>query len=172
MQLFANRISTLIPDLTILDTPGANIWLLACIVADAHFNLLGPSTTGTSQTLLVLRFTIMLFLVAEVNGNAYWRNPFNTICAQKSLVEFTVMEIEPIYERPAKSGVGAVSSKVNHISGLPVCVCGFSWLLYYDLLYVRRKCFLYDYCSTSLFFPVQLYVIHLFFFYFVAACPC
>jgi len=66
-----------------------------------------------TQKLIVAPFKLVVNLVAEVSGNSYWRSPFHAICAQKSLVEFTVMDIEPIRVKPPKSGVGALSTKVR-----------------------------------------------------------
>lgn len=52
-------------------------------------------------------------LVAEVNSTTYWRYPFNAICNPKQLVEYIVMDIEPIMEKDRKyfPGQGTVSSR-------------------------------------------------------------
>lgn len=48
-----------------------------------------------------------------MNSTAYWRNPFGAICNPKQLVEYVVMDIEPIMDKDRKSfpGQGAISNK-------------------------------------------------------------
>ena len=59
---------------------------------------------------------ICINTVAEVNhGSLYWRHPFQSICTPKSLIEFTIMEIEIVKQRHFKSGQGVVSNKVRWI---------------------------------------------------------
>merc|ERR1712071_18382 len=50
---------------------------------------------------------------ADISSNVFWRQPFQALCSKKSLVEFIVMDIEPVpfNERPCVPGQGAVSEK-------------------------------------------------------------
>jgi len=52
--------------------------------------------------------------VAELSATTFWRQPFGTLCSCKNLVEFIVMEVEPIVKRAKFSGQGTISSKVLH----------------------------------------------------------
>ncbi|XP_076812287.1 60S ribosomal export protein NMD3-like [Clavelina lepadiformis] len=70
------------------------------------------------QLLICLRVTNCIHLIdfntlqiAEVSGSFFWRDQFFPICSPKNLVEFTVMEIEPIRNRHTKLGEGTLSSK-------------------------------------------------------------
>lgn len=51
-------------------------------------------------------------LVAEVDGNTYWRNPFNSLCNPRQLVEFIVMDIDVIRNQKLGVGAGMRSNKV------------------------------------------------------------
>lgn len=52
--------------------------------------------------------------VAELNGNTYWRMPFNALSGTKQLTEYIVMDIDIIrdHERRSFAGQGATSFKV------------------------------------------------------------
>lgn len=54
-----------------------------------------------------------MFLVAELNSTTYWRYPFGSICNPKQLVEYVVMDIEPIMDKERKCfpGQGAISNR-------------------------------------------------------------
>lgn len=75
---------------------------------------------GISPVCLVYRVTNSLHLIdpssaqiTEVNSTTFWRYPFNSICNPKQLVEYVVMDIEPITDKNRKSfpGQGSVSTK-------------------------------------------------------------
>ncbi|RZC39523.1 60S ribosomal export protein NMD3 [Asbolus verrucosus] len=75
---------------------------------------------GISPLCLVYRVTNGLHLIdpsraqiAEVNSTVYWRSPFASICNPKQLVEYVVMDIEPIMDKDRRTfpGQGAVSNK-------------------------------------------------------------
>lgn len=51
-------------------------------------------------------------LVAEVDGNTYWRNPFNSLCNPRQLEEFIVMDIDIIRNQKLGVGAGMRSNKV------------------------------------------------------------
>nr|XP_039270838.1 60S ribosomal export protein NMD3-like [Styela clava] len=70
------------------------------------------------QLALCIRVTNCIHLIdfktlqlCEVNGTAYWRNPFYSCSSSKNLIQYIVMEIEPIRNRQQKSGEGAKSHK-------------------------------------------------------------
>lgn len=50
--------------------------------------------------------------VAEVDGNTYWRNPFNSLCNPRQLEEFIVMDIDIIRDQKLGAGAGTRSSRV------------------------------------------------------------
>ncbi|XP_060525572.1 60S ribosomal export protein NMD3 isoform X2 [Cylas formicarius] len=75
---------------------------------------------GISPICLIYRVTNTLHLIdpssgqiAELNSVTYWRNPFNAICNPKQLVEYVVMDIEPIMDKDRKffPGQGTISQK-------------------------------------------------------------
>ncbi|CAH1994982.1 unnamed protein product [Acanthoscelides obtectus] len=75
---------------------------------------------GISQVCLVYRVTNTVHLIdpttgqiGELNSTTYWRYPFGSICNPKQLVEYIVMDIEPIMEKDKKiaPGKGAVSNR-------------------------------------------------------------
>lgn len=51
--------------------------------------------------------------VAEVDGNTYWRNPFNSLCSPRQLEEFIVMDIDIIRDQKLGAGAGMRSSRVR-----------------------------------------------------------
>ncbi|CAG9764588.1 unnamed protein product [Ceutorhynchus assimilis] len=78
------------------------------------------SLGGISPVCLVYRVTNSLHLIdpstgqiAEVNSTNYYRSPFNAICNPKQLVEFIVMDIEPIMDKDRKifPGQGSISNR-------------------------------------------------------------
>ena len=54
-------------------------------------------------------------IVAEMSGNLYWREPFRSICTQKHMSEFTVMDCETVREDDMRgtAGQGRQSEKVS-----------------------------------------------------------
>ncbi|KAG8232287.1 hypothetical protein J437_LFUL011228 [Ladona fulva] len=75
---------------------------------------------GIGPLCLVYRVTSTLHLIdpssgqiAEVSGNVYWRQPFQSICDPKQLTQYIVMDIEPIKEadRSYFPGQGPISLK-------------------------------------------------------------
>ncbi|XP_049820964.1 60S ribosomal export protein NMD3 [Aethina tumida] len=75
---------------------------------------------GISPICLVYRVTNSLHLIdpttaqiAEVSSTVYWRYPFQCICNPKQLVEYIVMDIEPIMDKDRNffPGQGAISNK-------------------------------------------------------------
>ncbi|ENN78783.1 hypothetical protein YQE_04770, partial [Dendroctonus ponderosae] len=78
------------------------------------------SLGGISPICLVYRVTNTIHLidpsrgqVAEVNSTHYWRSQFNSICNPKQLVEYIVLDIEPIMDKDRKCfpGQGMISTK-------------------------------------------------------------
>ena len=59
-------------------------------------------------------FSSSIFTDAEINANTFFKTPFSSLIRPKQLVEYTVMDIEPIsdHERRTFSGQGAISKKV------------------------------------------------------------
>uniref|UniRef100_A0A8D3ANQ8 60S ribosomal export protein NMD3 n=1 Tax=Scophthalmus maximus TaxID=52904 RepID=A0A8D3ANQ8_SCOMX len=49
--------------------------------------------------------------IAEVDGNTYWRNPFNSLCNPRQLEEFIVMDIDIIRDQKLGAGAGLRSNK-------------------------------------------------------------
>ncbi|XKL65881.1 hypothetical protein PGB90_009301 [Kerria lacca] len=75
---------------------------------------------GLNPLCIVNRVTSAIHLVdpssaqiAELPSSLYWREPFNAICNPKNLVEFIVIDIEPILDKDRKyfPGQGTVSKK-------------------------------------------------------------
>ncbi|KAB0802182.1 hypothetical protein PPYR_04368 [Photinus pyralis] len=75
---------------------------------------------GISPICLVYRVSNTLHLIdpstaqiAEVSSTIFWRYPFKSICNPRQLVEYVVMDIEPILDknRTHFPGQGAISSK-------------------------------------------------------------
>lgn len=53
------------------------------------------------------------FPVAEIDGNTYWRHPFNSLFHPKQLEEFIIMDINRVQEKKKVAGAGARSNKVR-----------------------------------------------------------
>lgn len=53
------------------------------------------------------------FAVAEIDGNTYWRHPFNSLFHPKQLEEFIIMDINRVQEKKKGAGAGARSNKVR-----------------------------------------------------------
>lgn len=75
---------------------------------------------GISPLCLTYRITNSIHLIdpataqiAELSGAQYWRDPFGAICDPKQLVEYVVMDIEPIMEKERNyfPGQGTVSNR-------------------------------------------------------------
>ncbi|XP_031837642.1 60S ribosomal export protein NMD3 [Nomia melanderi] len=81
---------------------------------------LGHQLGGINPICLVYKITNAIHLIdvatgqiAEVSSTLYWRHPFNSICDPKQLIEYIVMDIEPISFKDRKffPGQGAISIK-------------------------------------------------------------
>ncbi|XP_017885921.1 60S ribosomal export protein NMD3 isoform X2 [Ceratina calcarata] len=75
---------------------------------------------GINPICLVYKITNSVHLIdvasgqiAEFNATVYWRHAFNSICDPKQLVEYTVMDIEPIKSKDRRffPGQGTISEK-------------------------------------------------------------
>ncbi|XP_076749606.1 60S ribosomal export protein NMD3 [Xylocopa sonorina] len=75
---------------------------------------------GINCICLVYKITNFIHLIdvssgqiAELNATLYWRHAFNSICDPKQLIEYTVMDIEPIKFKDRKffPGQGCISNK-------------------------------------------------------------
>lgn len=53
------------------------------------------------------------FAVADIDGNTYWRHPFNSLFHPKQLEEFIIMDINRVHEKKKGAGAGARSLKVR-----------------------------------------------------------
>lgn len=46
--------------------------------------------------------THIYILVSEITNSAYWRNPFNSLATAKNLVEYYVLDVEPLGQTRGK----------------------------------------------------------------------
>uniref|UniRef100_A0A8B9SR53 60S ribosomal export protein NMD3 n=1 Tax=Anas platyrhynchos TaxID=8839 RepID=A0A8B9SR53_ANAPL len=79
---------------------------------------LAQSLGNMSQICVCIRVTSTVHLIdpstlqiAEIDGNTYWRYPFNSLFHPKQLEEFIVMDINRVQERKKGAGAGARSNK-------------------------------------------------------------
>merc|ERR1712226_17163 len=81
---------------------------------------LAHSLGGIGQLCVVYKVTHILHLIdpntcqfAEINANSYFKSPFKSLIRPRQLVEYTIINIEPIpeHERRKFSGQGAISRK-------------------------------------------------------------
>ncbi|XP_066150044.1 60S ribosomal export protein NMD3 [Euwallacea fornicatus] len=83
---------------------------------------LTQSLGGISPICLIYRVTNTLHLIdpssgqiSELNSTNYWRTPFNAICNPKQLVEYIVMDIEPIMDKDRKFFPGQGNISQRHV---------------------------------------------------------
>ncbi|NXV19817.1 NMD3 protein, partial [Cepphus grylle] len=60
---------------------------------------------------LMIDYASGFFSVAEIDGNTYWRHPFNSLFHPKQLEEFIIMDINRVQEKKKGAGAGARSNK-------------------------------------------------------------
>uniref|UniRef100_A0A669BPM4 60S ribosomal export protein NMD3 n=1 Tax=Oreochromis niloticus TaxID=8128 RepID=A0A669BPM4_ORENI len=79
---------------------------------------LAQSLGNMGQVCVCIRVTSTIHLIdprtlqiAEVDGNTYWRNPFNGLFNPKQLEEFIVMDIDIIRDQKLGAGAGMRSNK-------------------------------------------------------------
>lgn len=48
-----------------------------------------------------------------MDGNTYWRHPFNSLCNPRQLEEFIVMDMDIIRDQKLGAGAGVRSNKVS-----------------------------------------------------------
>ncbi|OXB63113.1 hypothetical protein ASZ78_000345 [Callipepla squamata] len=79
---------------------------------------LAQSLGNMSQICVCIRVTSTVHLIdpstlqiAEIDGNTYWRYPFNSLFNPKQLEEFIVMDISRVQEKKKPAGAGARSNK-------------------------------------------------------------
>lgn len=58
---------------------------------------------------------MLTFTVAELNSTMYWRYSFNSICNPKQLVEYVVIDIEPVIEKEKKPFPGQGTVSLKHV---------------------------------------------------------
>ncbi|KAJ7399146.1 60S ribosomal export protein NMD3 [Pitangus sulphuratus] len=80
---------------------------------------LAQSLGNMSQICVCIRVTSTIHLIdprtlqiAEIDGNTYWRHPFNSLFHPKQLEEFIIMDINRVHEKKKGAGAGARSNKV------------------------------------------------------------
>ncbi|NXG75296.1 NMD3 protein, partial [Baryphthengus martii] len=69
--------------------------ICVCIRVTSTIHLIDPSTLQ----------------IAEIDGNTYWRNPFNSLFHPKQLEEFIILDINRVQEKKKGAGAGARSNK-------------------------------------------------------------
>ncbi|CAN8190401.1 unnamed protein product [Coccothraustes coccothraustes] len=79
---------------------------------------LAQSLGNMSQICVCIRVTSTIHLIdprtlqiAEIDGNTYWRHPFNSLFHPKQLEEFIIMDINRVHEKRKGAGAGARSNK-------------------------------------------------------------
>ncbi|XP_062459477.1 60S ribosomal export protein NMD3 [Pezoporus occidentalis] len=79
---------------------------------------LAQSLGNMSQICVCIRVTSTIHLIdpstlqiAEIDGNTYWRHPFNSLFQPKQLEEFIIMDISRVQEKKKGAGAGARSNK-------------------------------------------------------------
>ncbi|XP_020647474.3 60S ribosomal export protein NMD3 [Pogona vitticeps] len=79
---------------------------------------LAQSLGNMSQICVCIRITSAIHIIdpntlqiAEIDGNTYWRHPFNSLSHPKQLEEFIVMDISRVHERKQNAGAGMKSTK-------------------------------------------------------------
>ncbi|NXX83980.1 NMD3 protein, partial [Urocolius indicus] len=79
---------------------------------------LAQSLGNMSQICVCIRVTSTVHLIdpttlqiAEIDGNTYWRHPFNSLFQPKQLEEFIIMDINRVQEKKKVAGAGARSNK-------------------------------------------------------------
>ncbi|NXS47826.1 NMD3 protein, partial [Balaeniceps rex] len=79
---------------------------------------LAQSLGNMSQICVCIRVTSTIHLIdpctlqiAEIDGNTYWRHPFNSLFHPKQLEEFIIMDINRVQEKKKGAGAGARSNK-------------------------------------------------------------
>ncbi|MED6245878.1 ribosome-binding protein, partial [Ataeniobius toweri] len=79
---------------------------------------LAQSLGNMGQICVCIRVTSTIHLIdprtlqiAEVDGNTYWRSPFNSLCSPRQLEEFIVMDIDVIRDQKLGAGAGMRSNK-------------------------------------------------------------
>ncbi|TNN80360.1 60S ribosomal export protein NMD3 [Liparis tanakae] len=79
---------------------------------------LAQSLGNMGQIVVCARVTSTIHLIdpntlqiAEVDGNTYWRNPFNSVCNRRQLEEFIVMDTDIIRNQKLGAGAGVRSTK-------------------------------------------------------------
>ncbi|NWQ81419.1 NMD3 protein, partial [Columbina picui] len=79
---------------------------------------LAQSLGNMSQICVCFRVTSTVHLIdpctlqiAEVDGNTYWRHPFNSLFHPKQLEEFIIMDINRVQEKKKAAGAGPRSNK-------------------------------------------------------------
>ncbi|KAL7990964.1 hypothetical protein Chor_014394 [Crotalus horridus] len=79
---------------------------------------LAQSLGNMSQICICIRVTSAIHIIdpstlqiAEIDGNNYWRHPFNSLFHPKQLEEFIVMDISRTYEQKQGAGAGMKSNK-------------------------------------------------------------
>ncbi|PKU34770.1 hypothetical protein llap_14926 [Limosa lapponica baueri] len=84
---------------------------------------LAQSLGNMSQICVCIRVTSTIHLIdpstlqiAEIDGNTYWRHPFNSLFHPKQLEEFIIMDINRVQEKKKGAGAGARSNKVRVLS--------------------------------------------------------
>ncbi|KAL4647647.1 60S ribosomal export protein NMD3 isoform X1 [Arapaima gigas] len=79
---------------------------------------LAQSLGNMGQVCVCIRVTSTIHLIdpntlqiAEVDSNAYWRYPFNSLCSPRQLEEFIIMDIDIIRDQKLGAGAGFRSNK-------------------------------------------------------------
>lgn len=62
-----------------------------------------------------LVLSVVLILVADIDGNTFWSHPFNSLCHPKQLEEFIVIECSTVRDLKRSAGAGVISKKVSSI---------------------------------------------------------
>lgn len=102
-----------------------------CVVSrvTSAIHLIDPASAQSKYELFrsiscsVLDYKSLFLAVTDITSQIYWREPFTAVCNPKSLIEFIVMDVEPILDKDRKyfPGQGTISKKVIIICDYEAC---------------------------------------------------
>ena len=89
--------------------------ICVCLRVTQLIHLIDPRTLKSKFIFIFYFYQFLLISikkVIEINADAYWRQPFQTICSPKQLREYTIMDIEKSDNKPHVYGKESTKVKV------------------------------------------------------------
>ena len=72
--------------------------MVLCEKVGSSIHVLDPMSLQRAEVPLILSFDRYLLMWWQISADVYWRSPFHSICSAAHLIEYMVMDMDPVFD--------------------------------------------------------------------------